>query len=123
MKKHVPEQRTSGLLSSCPFRAAFAATIVLAAVLYGNRDALRIRYHLWALRGNAQMMLAPRKSPTTFFGVLSEMLTPRWEDCSKACDHHEEALIRIGYLSRQEFLFTNGTLNAVQLMTNAESHF
>jgi len=82
-----------------------------------------MRYHLWAFRANAQMMFTPRKSPTTFFGELSEMLRPRWEDCSKACDHHEEALLRLGYLSRQEFSFTNRTLNAMQLMTNAQSRF
>jgi len=38
-------------------------------------------------------------------------------------DLREEALVRLGYLSRQEFSFTNRTLNAMQLMTNARLGF
>src|SRR6267378_4531951 len=104
-------------------RIALGVTLFVAVVLYFSRDALQIRYHLWALREAERMMFI--KSPGTFFGKLSEVLRPRhsWKDWSKACDHHEEALVRLGYLSRQEFSFTNRTLNAVQLKTNAQSRF
>jgi hypothetical protein len=102
---------------------AFAGTVVLGGVLYLRRDALRVRYHLWVLQGAEQALATPRKSPTTFFGAFSEMLRPRWEDCEKAFERHEEALVRLGYLSRQEFLFTSRTLNAAQLMTNAQARF
>ena len=102
---------------------AFVVTVVLGGALYLRGHVLRVRYHLWALQRAEQTLAAPRKSPKAFFGVFSEMLRPRWEDCEKAFEHHEEALVRLGHLSRQEFLFTSRTLNAVQLMTKAQSRF
>src|SRR6266436_179745 len=105
-------------------RIVLAATILVAGVVYLDRDALRGRYRLLALRGDEQRMFAPAKSPVTFVGklsaLLSEVLRTRrsWEDWLKDRDHHEEAVVRLGYLSRQEFSFTNRTLNAMRLMTN-----
>ena len=110
-------------------KIALSATILVAAVLYLSRDALRLRYHLWALRGDERMMFAPVKSPTTFVGKLSalpsELLrsSRSSEDWSKDRDNQEEVLVHLGYLSRQEFSLTSRTLNAVQLMTNAQSRF
>ena len=130
VRHHSP--RTFGVMRATirhGLRIVLAATILVAGVVYLGRHALRVRYHLWALRGDEQRILAPVKSPVTFVGklsaLLSEVLRTRrsWEDWLKDRDHHEEALVRLGYLSRQEFSFTNRTLNAMRLMTNAQSRF
>ena len=102
---------------------ALVATFLFAIVLYANRSVLRVRYHRWAFRVNTQMMFADQKPPTTFVGTLSAILKPKWEACSQASGRHEEALLRLGYLSRQEFPFKSRTLNAIQLVTNAHSRF
>ena len=105
-----------------------AMTLFLTAgVLWLSRDSLRVQYlvqyHLRAERHAGQEMFAP--APSTFGQQVVAFLLRRrsWEALSKAREDHEEALVRLGYLSRQEFSFTNRTLNAMQLMTNARLGF
>ena len=104
-------------------KIALAAAILVAVVVCCNSEALRVRYHLWALRRAERGMFRPANSSGTFVGVLSDSLSRSWEYWSKDRDRHEEALLRLGYLSRQEFPFTNRTLSARQLFTNAQSRF
>ncbi len=94
-----------------------------AVVLWLFRDSLRVQYHLRAERLAGQQMFAP--APSTFGQQVVAFLLrrPSWEGWSRAREDHEEALVRLGYLSRQEFSFTNRTLNAMQLMTNARLSF
>src|SRR5258705_11094654 len=97
-----------------------AVTLLLTAgVLWLFRDSLRVHYHLRAERHAGQQMFAPQ--PSTFGQQVVAFLLrrPSWEAWSKAREDHEEALVRLGYLSRKEFSFTNRTLNAMQLMTTA----
>lgn len=99
-------------------------TLLLAAsVLWLFRDPLRVQYHFRAERHAGQQMFAPQ--PSTFGQQVVAFLfrRPSREAWSKAREDHEEALVRLGYLSRQEFSFTNRTLNAMQLMANARSAF
>lgn len=61
----------------------------------------------------------------TLAGGFSDLFSGHsgYQDLAEAFDLHEEALVRLGYLSRQEFPFTNRALNARQLWTNAHSRF
>jgi hypothetical protein len=102
----------------------FAVTLLLTAgVLWLFRDSLKVHYHLRAERHAGQQMFVP--APSTFGGQLLAFLVrrPSWEVWSKVREDHEEALVRLGYLARQEFSFTNRTLNATQLLTSARSGF
>jgi hypothetical protein len=101
-----------------------AVTVLLTVgVLWLFRDSLRVQYHLRAERLAGQQMFA--SAPSTFGKqvVAFFLRRPSWEAWSKTREDHEEALVRLGYLSRQEFSFTNRTLNAMQLMTNARLRF
>ena len=66
VRHHSP--RTFGVMRATirhGLRIVLAATILVAGVVYLGRDALRVRYHLWALRGDEQRTFAPVKSPVT----------------------------------------------------------
>ena len=99
-------------------RIFLAATILVAGVVCLGTGALRVRYHLWALHRAERTMF----NHGTLAGEFPALFSG-YRDWSQARDHHEESLVHLGYLSRQEFPFTNRTLNAVQLMTNAQSRF
>jgi hypothetical protein len=98
-----------------------ALFLLTAGVLWLFRDSLLVRFHLRALHRAEQQMFAP--PPSTLPQQVLAFLTRRssWEAWSEARDYHEQALVRLGYLSRQEFSFTNRSLNAMQLWTNAQS--
>ena len=101
-------------------KISVATLLLTASVLWLFRDFLRVQYHIRAERHAGQQMFAP--APSTFRQQVVAFLLrrPSWEAWSKSRDGHEEALVRLGYLSRQEFSFTNRTLNAMQLWTNAQ---
>lgn len=129
----VPGQRLGIMRGTIKNRARWvvAATILAAGIGYVNRDALRARYHFGALRVIARILVSGANPPRTFveklqMGFLHTLSSKRpHQEWWKCRDHHEEALVRLGYLSRHEFAFTNQTraFNAVQLMTNAQSRF
>src|ERR1017187_8743139 len=101
-----------------------AVTLLLTAgVLCLFRDALRVEYHLGALRHAEQRMFAPQ--PCTFPQQVMALLVrrPSWEDWSALRSRHEDALIRMGYLARREFPLTNPQLTAGQLARNAQRRF
>jgi len=97
--------------------------LLTASVPWLFRDFLRVQYHLRAERRAAKQMFAP--APSTFVQQIVAFLLrrPSSQGWSKAREDHEEALVRLGYLSRQEFSFTNRTLNATQLLTKARLGF
>jgi len=101
-----------------------AVTFLLTAgVLWLFRDSLRVQYHLRVERLAGQQMFAP--APSTFEKQVVAFLLrrPSSQAWSRAREAHEEALVRLGYLSRQEFSLTNRTLNAMRLVTNARLGF
>jgi len=114
--------RTHGLRRAL-FKISVVTLLLTAVVLWKFRDSLRVQYHLRAERHASQQMFAP--APSTFGQRVMALLLrrPSWEAWSKVREDHEEALVRLGYLSRQEFSFTNRTLNAIQLMTDARLGF
>jgi hypothetical protein len=104
-------------------KISVVALLLTAGVLWLFRDSLRVQYHLRAERHAGQQMFAPKPSTLGQQVVAFLLHRPSWEAWSKVREDHEDALVRLGYLSRQEFSFTNRTLNAMQLMTNARSGF
>ena len=97
--------------------------LLTAGVLWVFRDALKVQYHLGALRNAEKEMFAPQ--PSTFPQQVMAFLfrRPPREGWAALCSRHEDALVRIGYFARREFPLKNQQITAVQLSTNAQRRF
>jgi hypothetical protein len=100
--------------------------VVLAGVsgifAYCSRDDVRIQYHVHCMQRAGHLLdVLAGKVPQTRRDRVTRMLrgpdsNSHWADTFQ---RHQDALLRLGYLTRQEFPFSRGTPAADELLTNA----
>jgi hypothetical protein len=97
---------------------------VLLSIFVARDDALRIRYHLAAMRRAEHMVevlagvvpQTPRDRVTRLSALLRRKDTnSAWSDSHS---HHRDALVRLGYLNSQEFAFSGGSFPTGNFYTN-----
>ena len=85
-------------------------------------DTLRIRHHVAAMQRAGRMLdVLAGAVPQTLSDRVTRILSldPSNSHWSDSYNHHEDALIRLGYLTRREFPFSRGTFTEDELRTNA----
>src|SRR5436190_2397645 len=102
---------------------ALVAVALVAGIACLRPDALRIWYHRLSLNRVEMGMYYQMNPPKTFPQWISSLMVEPWNSSSlwEKLGHEEDALVRLGYLGRYEFPFTNRTLNAIQLRDTAQT--
>jgi len=93
-----------------------------AILVYFSRDDVRIQYHVHRMQRAGHLLdVLAGKVPQTRRDRVARLLS--WPDSNShwfdTYQHHQDTLLRLGYLTRQEFLFSRGTPSANELLTNA----
>jgi hypothetical protein len=109
-------------------KSGIAVCLVIAGALFLFRDNLRVYYHRTAIQTLQRRAFTPtftdRLTDRLFPGLTpnqtSEVGSEIWWENRR---HHEDALIRLGYLTREEFVITNKQFTAGQLVRTAERRF
>jgi hypothetical protein len=108
-------------------RIALVAIILVAGIAYLGRDGLRVCYHRLALYRVERGMVYQARPPRTLVQWIPASMAEPWTTPHllmwEKFWHHEDALVKLGSLARHEFPFTNESLNASQLWTNAQRRF
>jgi len=104
--------------------------VIVAIVLAGVtgifacffRDDVRIQYHLDRMQRAGHLLdVLAGKVPQTRRDRVTRLLS--WPDThsrwAETFQQHQDALLRLGYLTRQEFPFSRGALTTDELLTNA----
>jgi hypothetical protein len=102
--------------------AAVVLAVVSGIFAYFSRDEARIQYHLHQMQRAGHLLeVLAGKVPQTRHDRVTRLLS--WPDTNShwadIYQHHEDALIRLGYLTRQEFPFSRGAFTSDELLTNA----
>ena len=105
--------------------AAVLSLGLLGLLAHFSSDSYQIRYHLAALQraGHILEMFAGFAPQTLSDRVYRAFRLLNRKDTNssygESCLKHQEALLRLGYLTRQEFAFPTQALAAAEFRTNA----
>jgi hypothetical protein len=101
--------------------AAIAFATIFAIFWYCRQEKVRIEYHLQGLQRAGHMLdVLAGKVPQTPGDRVRRLLSfndsnSHWADIM---ERHEKALLRLGYLTRQEFRYSAGAFSAEEVRTN-----
>jgi len=101
-------------------KGGIAACLIVGGALFLFRDYLRVYYHRTAIQALERSAFPRTFTDKLFAGLTRSQTSEAWWENRR---HHEDALIRLGYLTREEFLLTNKQFTAGQLVRNAERRF
>jgi hypothetical protein len=96
----------------------------LFSVIIARDNSLRIQYHIAAMQRANHMVevlngAVPQTRRDRVARAVGMLLGKRTNsDWSDSCTHHQDALVRLGYLSRREFAFSGGKFPTGKFYTN-----